>query len=103
MAKFKKLKPKFWRFQGQFDLKDQGQGHQFLNSSGTLMRSKTWFKFKDKIQNTSKVIVFTRNHTDHDNADEDDETKNNMSSPGRGGGRSDITNVHFTRVHLAPK
>ena len=23
----KKLKPKFWRFQGQFDLEDQGQGH----------------------------------------------------------------------------
>ena len=38
-----------------------------------------WFKFEDKIQNTSKVIMFTRNHTD-------DRTKNNMSSPGQGGG-----------------
>ena len=42
----------------------------------------TWFKFEDKIQNTSKVIVFTRNHTD--DAD-DDGTKNNMSTPGQGG------------------
>ena len=47
----------------------------------------TWFKFEDKIQNTSKVIVFTRNHTDDDEADnaDDDRTKNNMSSPGHGG------------------
>ena len=31
MVKFKnKLKPKFWRFQGQFDLEDKGQGHQFF-------------------------------------------------------------------------
>ena len=22
------MKTKFWRFQGQFDLEDQGQGHQ---------------------------------------------------------------------------
>ena len=35
----------------------------------------TCFKFEDKIQNTSKVIVFTRNYTD----DDDDGTKNNMS------------------------
>ena len=43
----------------------------------------TWFKFEDKIQNTSKVIVFTRNHTDvnDDDADDDDGTKNNMSPP----------------------
>ena len=40
-----------------------------------------WFKFEDKIQNTSKVITFTRNHTDDD---ADDGTKNNMSPPGRG-------------------
>ena len=45
----------------------------------------TWFKFEDKIQNTSNVIVFTRNHTD-----DDDGTKNNMSRPGRGGGEGDI-------------
>ena len=48
----------------------------------------TWFKFEDKIQNTSKVIVFTRNHTDDndDDADNnDDGTKNNMSPPGRWG------------------
>ena len=29
----------------------------------------TWFKFEDKIQNLSKVIVFTRNQTD--DADDD--------------------------------
>ena len=47
-----------------------------------------WFKFEDKIQNTSKVIVFTKNHTDDDNdndVEDDDRTKNNMFPPGRGG------------------
>ena len=34
-----------------------------------------WFKVEDKFQNTSKVIVFTRNHTDDDT--DDDRTKNN--------------------------
>ena len=30
MVKFKKkLKPKLWMFEGQFNLEDQGQGHQF--------------------------------------------------------------------------
>ena len=38
----------------------------------------TSFKFEDKIQNASNVIVFTRNHAD------DDRTKNNMS-PRSGG------------------
>ena len=33
----KKLKPKFWRFQGHFDLEDQGQGHQFSYSSEVFM------------------------------------------------------------------
>ena len=47
----------------------------------------TWFKFEGKIQNASKVIGFTRNHTDDDADDAaDDRTKNNMSPPGRGGG-----------------
>ena len=50
----------------------------------------TWFKFQIKIENTSKVISFTRNHTDDDtdnDTDEDDTdddndgTKNNMSTP----------------------
>ena len=50
----------------------------------------TWLKFEDKIQNTSKVIMFTMNHTDDDeddddDADDDDGTKNNMSP--RSGGR----------------
>ena len=33
-----------------------------------------WFKFEGKIQNASKVIIFTRNHTD-DDADVDAGTK----------------------------
>ena len=44
-----------------------------------------WFKFEGKIQNTSKVIMFTRNHTD-DDADVDAGTKNNLSPPIGGGG-----------------
>ena len=51
MDKFRK-NPKFWRFPGQFDLKDEG-------------------KFEGIIQNTSKVSAFTKNHTD----DDDDGTK----------------------------
>ena len=46
----------------------------------------TWFKFEGKIQNDSKVIAFTRNHTDDDN-DSDGGTKNNMS-PLVGGGET---------------
>ena len=38
----------------------------------------TCFKFEVKIQDDSKAIAFTRNHTD-DNNDDDEETKNNMS------------------------
>ena len=49
-----------------------------------------WFKFEDEIQNTSKVIVFTRNHT-NDDADDNGGTKNNMSPPvGGGGGRHNL-------------
>ena len=43
-----------------------------------------WFKFEEKIQNTSKVFVFTRNHTDDDNDADDDKTNNNVSPPDRG-------------------
>ena len=71
-------------FQGQFDLEDQGEGHQFSNSFLDLYVINTWFKFEGKIQNDSKVIPFTRNQTD-DDADKAG-TKNNMSLPGRGGG-----------------
>ena len=46
----------------------------------------TWFKFEDKIQNASKVIVFTRNHRDATDADDNNRTKNNMSPPSLGGG-----------------
>ena len=35
MVKYiKKLKPKFWMFQGQCDLQDQGQGFQVSSSGG---------------------------------------------------------------------
>ena len=49
-----------------------------------------WFKFEDKIQNISKVIVFTRKYTDDNEADDDDankddRTKNNVSHPVGGG------------------
>ena len=44
-----------------------------------------WFKFEGKIQNASKVIMFTRNHTD-DDADVDAGTKNNLSPLIGGGG-----------------
>ena len=47
----------------------------------------TWFKFEDKIQNTSKVIVFTRNHTDN----EDVVTEPKKMSPlSRGGGHNEL-------------
>ena len=85
---FKKIKPKFWMFRGQFDLEDQFQGQSVFKFIRDLYVINMWFKFEDKIQNTSKVIVFTRNHTDND--DDDDATKNSMSPPppppGRGGG-----------------
>ena len=42
----------------------------------------TWFTFKGKIQNDSKVIAFKKNYTD----DADDGTKSSMSLLGRGGG-----------------
>ena len=41
-----------------------------------------WFKFEDNIQNTSKVIMFIRNHIDDG---KDNGTKNNMSPPVGGG------------------
>ena len=40
----------------------------------------TWFKFEGKTQKASKVIMFTRNHTDDD--PDDERTKNNMSGGG---------------------
>ena len=41
----------------------------------------TWLKFEGKIQNTSKVIVFTRSLTD-DADDADNGTKKNMAPHG---------------------
>ena len=45
-----------------------------------------FFKFEDKIQNASKVHKESDNDADDDPDDDDNHgTKNNMSSPGRGG------------------
>ena len=76
MVKFnKKFKPKFWRFQGQFDLEDLGQGHQFSNSSENFMRSIHVSSLKVKFKTIQK---FTRNHTDDDNdADDDADRRHN--------------------------
>ena len=70
-------------FQEQFDLEDHSQGHQISISSETIMWSIQDLNLMVKIPNNSKIIVFTRNHTDND-ADEDnddvdafDRTKNN--------------------------
>ena len=35
-TKWLSLNPKVWVFQGQFDVKDQGQGDQFSNLSETF-------------------------------------------------------------------
>ena len=51
---------------------------------------KTQYKFESKIPNDSKVIVFTRNHTDDD---DEDVTKNNMSPSVRG-------DINITQVHM---
>ena len=61
---------------------------------------KIWLKFEGKIPNDSKVIMFTKDHTNNDEADNGDEedndrTKNNMSSRVRGGGgRHTYSNKH---------
>ena len=45
--------------------------------------------FECKIQNASKVIAFTRNHTD----DADNGTKNNVTPPPQRGGRHSFTHA----------
>ena len=57
---------------------------KYVFVSRTIYVINTWFKFEDKIQNTSKVTMFTRNHTD-DDADNNDKTTNNMSPKVRAG------------------
>ena len=59
-----------------------------VKSSQTRLRSSSdryLVQVEGKIQNASKVITFTRNHTDDDEDADEDGTKNNMSRPGRGG------------------
>ena len=90
-------------FQGQSDLEDQGQGHQVSNSSETFTRSlyaiKTRFKFEGKIPKDSKVIMFTRNHTDKDDADG---TKIIcLPQSGVGGGHNDLgKQILATKIYL---
>ena len=61
------------------------------------MRSRHGSSLKIKFENTSKVIVFTMNHTD-DDANDDNGTKNNMSPHGKG---EDIIQYgqQFARYH----
>ena len=80
------MKPKFWRFRTNLTLKIKVKVTSF-QIGRDLYVINTWFKFEGKIKNASKVIAFTRNHTDDDDgADDDDEegTKNNMSPPDPG-------------------
>ena len=59
-----------------------------------------WFKFEDKIQNTSKVIVFTRNHTDDDTDDDDKTTEpKTICLPPVGGG-GDIIAKQILKLNL---
>ena len=82
MVKFKKNYNKnFGGFKANLTFKIKVKVASFLTCP-RLYVINTWFKFEDKIQNTSKVIVFTRNHTDND--DVDDRTKK-MSYLSRGG------------------
>ena len=78
MGQFKSLKQICCKIVGQFDLEDQGQGNQFLTRPRPLCDQ---YMVQGKIQNTSKLMVFTRNHTDDDDEadddDDDDGTKNN--------------------------
>ena len=55
-AVLKKLKPKFWRFQGQYDLKDQGQGHQ-LNKL-TCSQGMTQLMSATKMRPISPIVLF---------------------------------------------
>ena len=61
---FKKLKPKFSRFQGQFDLEDQGQGKQFSNSPDTHGSSlKIKFKTPQKLSCSEGITQTTTQTT----------------------------------------
>ena len=75
--------------------------HTGTPSANGLYVINSWFKFEDKIQNTTKVIVFTRNHTDGDTDDNDadDRTKNNISP--RSGGGGDII-LHYKKANTRP-
>ena len=56
-----KFLTKIWRLEGHIDI--EVQDHQFFNFVQYLYLIKTQFHFEDKIQNGSKVIKITRNHT----------------------------------------
>ena len=53
---------KLLKFEGQFDLDGQGQGHQFLNSPETCMNSTLKFKFKmvQKLSRPQKIPKFLK-------------------------------------------
>ena len=59
------------------------------------------FNFEGKIKNDSKVIAFTKNHTDNNTDNYDNGTKNHMSPPdGRGGGTTCTCNRMTSNVHM---
>ena len=51
------LKQKFWKYEGQFDLKGQDQGHQFQNPSETFRCSKNRSNWKVKFENVQFLTV----------------------------------------------
>ena len=83
---------------------DQSQGHQFSNLSEIFMWSINGSinGLKVKIQNNSKVITFTRNHTDNHDAD-NNRSKHNMSlhPPPQQKGHNSLFFTHFSYIHLA--
>ena len=60
MGQLKSLKQIFCKFEGQFDLEGQGQGHKFLKYCKTFNAQ---LKFEGKIDYGSEVVAFTRNYT----------------------------------------
>ena len=74
----KKLKPKFWMFQGQFDFEDQGNDNQVLNLFKTFIRPIHGSSLKVKFEMIQKLSC-SQEITD-DGADDVDGTKTKMCS-----------------------
>ena len=57
------LKQIFCKFEGQIDPEGQGKDYQFLKIPDLKMIN-TQLKLEVRTPNSSKVVTFTRNHTD---------------------------------------